>query len=551
MSNFFWSTPTGRIIVTVIVGLSLTISARSAQEGRAQTFTVNQQKLSRLSILDRNGEPIAETISAFDLWFVPHDFWGVSPVNSRNNEHVPSKHSSEDTRRALLLNALSDWPQVQSIVSDRLTSRNKSDTRQKILAWAIDPIIAKKIATLNIAGLRLIERPARHYPKGSLFAHPIGFVRLSDIQFGQEGLELVANYKLRAPQGKGERLGMPLQTTLDPEIQGLVRNTLQKGVATYGAVGAAAVVVEVQSGAIRAMVSSPDFDPNDASTYRNPYQPERILNRAVAVNFPIGSLLAPLLVAHGIDTGRFQPTTVVNLGKGPLKIDKTIIRDTHPEETLSIAEIVAKSSNNGLAKVAMQLPIAEVQGLTKSLGIGETLGISGLIGGVNHETIAWGEWTPGMQAEPGMHIETNLMQVVKAYLPIANGGVLKFVSILNGTENHPEDRVFSADTTHSMRLMLETASGPTGTAPKAQAAGTRVAGKTATVTASRLDDFSTPSKPTQGSSVAAFVGMAPALNPQWLVGIIFQFPQGSLRYSGETSAPVFSKIIHGILNPEK
>ena len=162
---------------------------------------------------------------------------------------------------------------MKSIVSDRLTSRNKSDTTQKILAWAIDPIIAKKIATLDITGLRLVERAARHYPQGPLFAHAIGFVGLSDIQFGQEGLELVANHQLRALQGKGERLGTPLQTTLDPEIQVLVRNAIQKGVAAYGAVGAAAVVVEVESGAIRAMVSSPDFDPNNSSTYRNPYQP--------------------------------------------------------------------------------------------------------------------------------------------------------------------------------------------------------------------------------------------------------------------------------------
>ncbi|MBK7462163.1 MAG: hypothetical protein IPJ50_05015 [Betaproteobacteria bacterium] len=87
-----------------------------------------------------------------------------------------------------------------------------------------------------------------------------------------------------------------------------------------------------------------------------------------------------------METGRFQPATVVSMGKGAFKIGKTIIHDAFPEQTLSIEEIVVKSSNVGVAKVALQLPISEIKGIAKSLGIGESLGIYGLIGGVTRKT---------------------------------------------------------------------------------------------------------------------------------------------------------------------
>jgi len=278
------------------------------------------------------------------------------------------------------------------------------------------------------------------------------------------------------------------------------------------------------------------------------YQPERIINRVVAVNFPIGSLLTPLLVANGIETGRFQPATVVSMGKGAFKIGKTIIHDAFPEQTLSIEEIVVKSSNVGVAKVALQLPISEIKDIAKSLGIGESLGIYGLIGGVNQEDIPWDEWTPEMHAQPGMHIQINLMQAVKAYLPIANGGELMplslFAKILNLSA---APRVLSPQTALSVREMLESAASPTGTAPRARVTGTRVAGKSTTISDVRQGSSRYVGERLPGNTISAFVGMAPTEKPQFLVGVMFQLPQGKVRYGGETAAPVFAEIIRQIL----
>lgn len=520
-------------------GFCLLLAIDSAKEVYAANRTPEPGQIIRRDITDRNGTPIATSTPAFDLWLIPNQFWGATPANPTPRLSSAPPQTSDQQRRNQLLAAIESWPPLHAIVESRMNSYGKSDERQKILAWAIPPEVAGKITATDLHGLKLTPRPARHYPQGGLFAHILGFTSRADVGKGQEGLELAANAALvENIQPNRNQPSPPLQTTLDPEIQQAATAALNEGIATHGAVAGAAVVVEAATGKIRALVSAPGFDANDDSTYRNPYQPERILNRAQGINFPMGHLLTPLLAAHLIETGRMQATTPVAIGQ-QLTIGQHTIAEVSPTGTLSLSEIVAKSSNIGAAKLALGLPLAELRDVTRRLGIGMPLRIPGLTGNVDYESIDWEKWTPAMQADPGGQITTNLLQVTRAYLPLANGGKLARLSLLESAVAPVESRVLSAGTVNAMRDMLTQATGPTGTAPQASLPGLAVAGKTGTVIA------------TGGSPVAAFIGMAPAAEPRWLIGILLQFPQHNTRLAGNTAAPAFAKLLAQITRLEK
>lgn len=371
---------------------------------------------------------------------------------------------------------------------------------------------------------------------------PAGRLDDSD-RYGQRLADTVPAIEATAQSPSGPH-GMLLETTLDATVQKQAQDALRAGLAAYKAIGGTAVVIDVASGEIRAMVSTPDFDLNDTSTYSNPYQPGSMVNRAVAVSFPAAGLFTPLLVAQGIESGRFSPSHRVALGNGSLKVGTYVVRDADLQggNVLSITQVVAKASNVGLAKLALQIPLLELEAISRSMGLGEPLAIPGLMGGVTHTPIPWKEWSPMMQAAPGLYIETNLMQVMRAYMPIAGDGVLRTPTMLKqGASRDAGLQVLSPATVAQMRAILQQVTSPTGTAHKAQVLGLSVAGKTATVT-----KFG-GGRP----AVAAFVGMTPAERPQWLVGVLLQFPPAAVRYSGDTAAPVFASIVQGLARGHK
>lgn len=541
ITHSIWSTAGALASFAAMASFGLLIAINSAKDVYAANHTSESTQLVRRDITDRHGVPIATTMPAFDLWLIPNQFWSTSPANPRSDLAALSEQMSDEQRRSQLLNSLKNWPQLRAIVDGRLNNHGKSDDQQKILAWAIQPEAAEKITATGLSGLKLTPRPARHYPQGGLFAHVLGFASLSELTHGQDGLELAENQALLHPVTGGSNNAAPaLQTTLDPELQRAATLALNDGIAAHGAISGAAVVIEADSGKVRAMVSAPGFDANDDTTYRNPYQPERMLNRARGINFPVGSLLTPLLAAHMIETGRMKPSTQVAIGN-KLTIGKQTIVDVSPAETLSLAEIVTKSSNIGQAKLALSLPITELRDVARHLGIGEPLYIGGLMGCIDYQSIMWSKFTPQMQAQPGQHINTNLLQAMRAYLPLANGGRLGRISLIETSATPPRAfaRILSDSTVKSMRDILSAAAGPTGTAPLAQLPGVMVAGKSSTTIASN------------GHPVSVIIGMAPAdQQPRYLIGVLLEFDR-QIKLAGSTAAPVFARLLEKIIESEK
>ncbi len=536
-----WQTAGALTGFAAIASFGLLVTIDSAKEVYAANRTPEAKQIMRRDITDRNGIVIATSTPAFDLWLTPKQFWGTSPANPSAAISTASSTTSDQERRTQFLHTLDSWPALCTIVESRLNGYGKSDEQQKILAWAIKPEVAEKISATGLHGLKLTPRPARHYPQGGLFAHVLGFTSLADPNQGQDGLELTENLPLlNLVSHRDDAPPSPLQTTLDLELQRAAASALNDGIATHGAIGGSAVVIETSTGKIRALVSAPGFDANDDTSYRNPYQPDLLLNRARGVNFPIGHLLTPLLAAHMIESGRMQPSTRIAIGH-KLTVGKATITDVSPSDSLTLTDVVGKSSNIGLAKIALSLSLAELREVTRHLGIGEALNTRGLLGNLDYETIKWSNWTPQMHSQPGQYITTNLLQAMRAYLPLANGGRLARISLIetNAPSTAVSARVLSQTTVQAMRDILSKAAGPTGTAPLAQLPDVLVAGKTDTTVA------------TNGRPVAAFIGMAPADNPRWQIGVLLEFRQQRIQLAGNTAAPVFAKLLAKIIATEK
>jgi cell division protein FtsI (penicillin-binding protein 3) len=337
------------------------------------------------------------------------------------------------------------------------------------------------------------------------------------------------------------------RTSIDPQIQLLVGAALAKGIVAYDPVDAVAVVVEVDTGKIRAIVNGPNFE--QPTNLRDPNQLEKEIARTGAVHFPMGSLMTPLLVARAVETGRVRPDTQLDT-HGTLIVGSTEITDAHPEKYMSTSDIVVKSSNVGSAKIALMLPLED---LSQSLGFDPLLKISGSNTTVSSDPIDWKSWSAPMLVLPGMYLKANLLQAVAAYMPIANGGLKRPLTIQESSQELiPATRIFSPGTAADIREILVRATSTEGTAPKAMVPGIRVAGKTST-NSSMLTYQKSESGEVTATSLqsAAFVGMAPADHPRWLVGVVFRFQKDApLAYGGDTAAPVFAQIVKGLLNKD-
>ena len=473
----------------------------------------------RLDVLDSAGEKIAETIAAFDISFRPCEFWSPSLANPKQAD----ESTTDEARRSRLMAALSPWPQVRTLVSGKLSLYSKADTSIKTLAWAVSPEVAHAVNGLRMPGLTVTSRPARRYPKGELFSHAIGFVNLSDITKGQDGLELALNSEISILQYTVDRGHAPVHTTLDSQVQALAREALFKEMKETRAVGGAALVMRASTGEILASVSLPDFDPNSAQTFRNPFDTNRIINRAIASQFKIGDLIQPLVLAQILETSDISPASIPRTDNKSYPFGKT------------------------------QLSAAEFADLNKTLGLGESLASPGLLGGV-HERSDWSLWSSEMFAQPGKHIETNLTQLTKAYLPIATGGVLRSPTMLArkinfsgvGGMDLPPDIVLSVGTAKVVWNAMKTSVEGIPVIRKLQEeTGFTVAG-------ARYYDVGDVNlvNRTRNES-ATFIGMVPADEPIWMVAVLLQYSANSRLKSGSNtndSAHVFDGIVRGLVS---
>jgi cell division protein FtsI (penicillin-binding protein 3) len=498
------------------------------QKGDARYSRILVLQAHRGKIIDRNGELLAISSPVESVWVSPPDV------------EIDKKQKNELAK--LLVIKTSD-------IDKKIANHEREFV---YLKRRISPELAARVMSLEIPGVFLQREYKRFYPAGDVTAHLVGFTGIDDN--GQEGFELAQNSLLSGKAGsrrviqdaKGhivedlEAVKMPqdghdLVLSIDRRIQYLAFRELSKAVEVHQAKAGAMVVLDAKTGEVLAMVNLPTYNPN------NPVNIEgKTRNRVITDTFEPGSTMKPMTASAAMQFGDYKPDTKIQTAPGSITIGPNTIHDSHMHGILTVSQVIQKSSNVGAAKMALSLKKEELWSTFNQLGFGTPthIGFPGEASGIlrNYKT-----WRPIEQATMsfGHGISLTLLQLARAYTVFANEGELKPVSLAKLTEPPVGHQVFSGQVAKDVKDMLELVVQPGGTAPKAQVAGYRVAGKTGT--AHKLG----PNGYEEDKYVASFVGMAPASNPRLIMAVMIDEPTiaGDQYYGGASAAPVFSAVM--------
>jgi cell division protein FtsI (penicillin-binding protein 3) len=484
-------------------------------------------------ILDRHGEPLAVSSPVDSVWVDPKSL-------------LPhAKH----------INALASLLGMKTSALQNKLQRRKV-RRFVYLRRHVSPELAHQIKAMQLQGVHLRREHRRYYPTSEVSAHLLGFTNIDDI--GQEGLELVYNDHLHGVPGKKriiqdlrgrsiediESLQMPepgksLRLTIDRRIQYLAYRALKAAFLKHRANSASAIVVDVASGEILALVNQPAANPNDRSD-RNA---QLLRNRAVTDLYEPGSTLKPFTIAMALESSLYQPHTPIDTRPGSLKVGGKLVKDIHDYGLINVSQVISKSSNVGTSLIALSLPAESLWDVYQKLGFGKVsgLGFPGERRGILQHSSFWSLIGHANHAF-GYGLAVTTLQLAQAYAVIAADGVRRPLSIVHDEYSFTEDfPVFSSATARSVRTMLELAVTQQGTGYRAAVPGYRVAGKTGTVRKVKDGRY------LSGRYQSIFAGMAPASRPRLVVVVMIDDPRQGDYYGGKVVAPIFSNIMAGAL----
>ncbi len=517
-------------------------------------------------ITDRHGELLASSVPAPSLWAIPKDM----------------DASDAELRKLAKLLAMP--------LSD-LKKRLASNPNFVWLRRQVDDDVAQQVAALKIDGVYELRESKRQYPEGEAAAHVVGFTNIEDQ--GQEGIELAYQKQLAGHDGVRhvikDRLGrvvesvgdlvpaedgQPVNLSIDAKIQFYAYQCIRDAVAEHKAKAGSVVVLDALTGEVLALANVPSYTPAD----RRNLTGAQLRNRALTDTFEPGSTMKPLVVSIALETGRVKPSTIISTAPGRLTVDGSTITDSHPHGDLTVEEVIQKSSNVGTAKLALQMQPREMWDMFTAVGLGQKpqLGFPGVVTGRLRPYKSWRR-IEQVTMSYGYGLSASLFQLAQAYTIFATDGTLTPVTMLKrggleeldgGSPNvkatkaalHAAEsgeanryaagdplpvlghRVISPETARAVRKMLSMVTGPGGTAPKAQAVGYSVGGKTGTAHKQEGRGYS-------GNKYRAwFVGIAPINKPRIVVAVMVDEPGNGVYYGGEVAAPVFSKVVQQTLN---
>ena len=486
--------------------------------------------VSRGTIFDRNGEPLAVSTPVESIWANPTDVLSAS-------DRLP------ELAKALGLD--------EEDLKQKLVQR--SDKEFVYLKRHLNPDDAKAIVDLGIPGVASEREFRRYYPSGEVMAHVLGFTNIDDR--GQEGLELAFDDWLAGKPGmkrvirdlhgqvvenvellREAQPGRDLNLSIDRRIQYLAYRELLAGLQEHHATSGSMVIIDVPTGEVLAMVNAPSFNPNS----RNGVDPSFRRNRAVTDVVEPGSTIKAFTISAALESGKWKPHTPVDTTPGTFTLaDGRVIRDVHNKGMLDVTGVITHSSNVGAAKIGLTLTRDHMYDVDHRFGFGEVTG-SGFPGESPGLLPMAKSWGPVEQATIayGYGLNVTPLQLANAYTAIANNGRLRSPTFVKGAQN-PDTAVIDPTIAANIRAMLETVVTPEGSGLKAAITNYRVAGKTGTSRAASGGGY-------DNRHISLFVGMVPASNPRLVGVVVIHDPQGAY-YGGLVSAPVFSKVMDGAL----
>lgn len=503
-----------------------TIAATPPEEPTLVTASADPIVSQRADIVDREGRILATNIDTFAVYAHPHEMI--------------------DPEAAVV--ALTDiFPELNA---ERLLTDFTGDRKFVWVRRQISPEQMQAVHDIGEPGLLFGPREMRLYPNGPVASHILGGagygregVASAEI-IGVAGIERQFDDLLRDPANGGA----PLELSLDLTVQAAAETVLAGGMTLMNAKGAAAILMDVHTGEIIAMVSLPDFDPNNRPPVltQGDQSDSPLFNRAVQGVYELGSTFKIFAVAQALELGLVEPETMIATAPAIRKGGFTI-NDFHSYGAQnSVTDVIVKSSNIGTAHIAELIGVERQQEFLSDLGITEFLPVE-LIEARAGKPQVPAQWTDlsMMTISYGHGIAASPLHLASAYATIANGGFHVDPTLIRDPSNGPGDRVISQEVADQSVDMLRQVV-VRGTASFGEVVGYEVAGKTGTADKVR---------PTGGyyedKVIATFASVFPASDPQYVLVVTLDEPVDTTgseprRTAGWTAVPVAAEMIRRV-----
>ena len=505
------------VVYGVIAARLVMFAEQSDGHGTRRSVAQDAVATARPDILDRNGQILATDVKTPSLFAEPRKLIDVDEAEELLTAVLPDLDASE--------------------VRDRLSSKRG-------FVWLkreITPKQQQEIHRLGIPGVGFLTENKRVYPNGPIVSHEIGHVNIDNQ--GIAGIEKwLDGQGLAALHMAGlaiDRLEKPVELALDLRVQFALRGELIAAREKFKAKAACGVVLNVNTGEIVALVSEPDYDPNNPHEANDPTR----INRLTTGVFEMGSSFKVLTVAMALDSGKATLSSMFDASH-PLQYGRFAIHDYEPmHRALSVPEIFTYSSNIGAARMALAVGVNGHQAFLKKMGQLDRLRtelpesaepiVPKHWGELNSVTIAFGH---GLSVAP--------LQAVMGIAATLNGGFLIPPTFLKRSESEAQilaKQVLKPETSREIRYLMRL-NAEKGTATKANVSGYYIGGKTGTAEKVVNGHYS------KHKLLTDFMAVLPADKPTYLMMIMLDEPQPTpethgFATAGWNAAPTAAKVI--------
>lgn len=526
-------------------------------KANAKILRTEKLKAMRGVIQDRNNIPLAISTPIMKVVIDPQNYYETKETFDKTTQELKKTPNSYKLKNQLPKENLNLDELADAIGMDRAELKRKvkerSRSRYLVLKKEVPPSQADLLSKRNFAGVYAEKSYKRYYPQPQPNSQIIGLTNTEGL--GIEGLEMQLNTRLAGVDGEqkivrdkqGNRVRTPevlkevkagenITLSIDSRLQYIMYRELTAVGVANNARSATAIAVDVKTGEILAMTSWPSYNPNDKNSLKNK---DAMRNRGAVDSFEPGSTMKPLTVSMALESGKYTANSVLNTSPGSMRVGNHTIRDTHNYGALTLGGIIQKSSNVGVAKIALSLPYSTLPTFYKRLGFGQRSAVKfpGESPGLILPPSKWNVSEVATMAY-GYGLNATVLQLADAYAMLANKGKKVPLSLYKLTDTPKGEQMIDPKIADQVLLMMETATLPGGTATRATIPGYRVAGKTGTAHKLRADrkGYST------NEYRALFAGVAPVSDPRLAMVVVVENPKGAY-YGGTVSAPVFSRVM--------
>ena len=537
------------VVLTVFLMAALVVSGRLVflqvekknflqKQGDIRVVRVEVIPAYRGIIQDRNGEPLAVSTPVKTLWANPRELalqpekWAALAKKLDQNEQALKKKILEYSNKV---------------------NAEGNPIKYMLLERNVSPAVANEILQMDIPGVNADDARRRYFPAGEVTAHLVGFTDIDDK--GQEGIELAYEKQLAGTDGKKRVIkdlkrrtikdvglvnnavpGKDVTLSIDLRAQYLAYRELLTAVKEYRAEAGTAVALDIETGEVLAMVNQPSYNPNNLAGG----QPANRRNRALTDVFEPGSTVKPFTVAAALESGKWKVGSLVDTAPGYYRVGRKTIRDIGNYRTIDLATLLAKSSNVGAAKLGLSLEENALQAFFARMGLGQATGVGFPGESAGQLPVRWRPIEIATLSY-GYGLSVTATQLTQAYAVLGSGGIRRPVSLLKVDGPVAGEQVVDRKIAMQVVRMMEGVTGPNGTAKRASVPGYRIAGKTGTVHKLSKTGYQ------DHEYLAVFAGVAPVENPRIALVVMIDGPKGDAYYGGLVAAPVFSRIMAGLL----